>query len=1037
MSVLADFLQAQRDAIIQRFTARGQTALVPGPLTASDFINHLPGLLDELAQALREGGPPSERVFSRSGTAEEHGRQRLRLGFDLLTLVREYGLLRDCIFEGLEAAGLTPPLHELRFLSVSLSAATADSASQYAKAHQEALDAERRHLLGLFQQAPGFLCFLRGPQLVFDLANAAYFQLVGHRDILGRPLREALPELEGQGYPELLERVYRTGEPFVGHGMKVSLQREPGAERSEAWVDFVYQPIRGPDGRVTGILAQGQDVTEVKRQQALREEAEAALRASEERYRMLFASIDDGFCLMQLLFDEAGEPVDYRFLETNAAFEGQTGLKGAVGRTARALVPDLDASWFRLYGGVALSGKPVRFENHAPAMGRWFEVFASRVGAPELRQVALVFKDITERKRIEAERAGLLAREQAARADAVAERQKLHDLFEQAPVAICIHEGPGHRYTFANSAYRAIVGGRDVVGKTLLEALPELEGQGFDALLDQVVETGLPAYGDERPATLNREGRTETGWFNFIFSPKRNAAGQVDGVMQCAFEVTQQVRSRQQVEALAEQLRQGEEHLRRVVDVTQVGTWEVELATRQVAADARLRELFGVAPDAPFSLDEGLARIHAEDRPRVARAIADALAGGNGGHYRVEYRTGPFPDGRVRWVEARGQVSFGPEGQPVRFLGTGLDITARKSAELAQQALLEGLGAQPFLGVALYRGPRRIIELANPLFRQVVGSGRDILGRPLDEALPELAEQGFAELLDRVLRTGEPFIGRGLPATFEQRPGERRQEFFFDFVYHPVRGWDGHDAVLVLFQDVTHAVRARQFEQQLIGIVSHDLRSPLQAILLGTASLLRREELDERTTKAVARVRVAAERASRMVTDLLDFTQARLGGGIPLVARPTDLHAVIRETVEEVQANHPERELRVESQGEGRGTWDADRLAQVVQNLVSNAVKYSPPGTLVTVRSSGDADSVELQVHNAGTPIAPEALKRLFQPLQRATDVADSTGRSVGLGLYIVAEVVRAHRGRVAVTSTDAGGTTFTVSLPRGTSTAG
>jgi PAS domain S-box-containing protein len=289
------------------------------------------------------------------------------------------------------------------------------------------LDAERRDLLSLFEQAPGFVAFLRGPKLVFELANAAYFQLVGHRDILGKSVREALPEVEGQGYFELIESAYATGEPFLGRGMRVRLQREPGAPLTEAYVDLIYQPIRGVDGAVRGILAQGQDVTEVKHQEAERQRVEEALRASEERYRSLFESIDDGFCLMQMMVDEHGETFDYRFLEANAAFEGQTGLVGAVGKTARELVPNLDPSWFRLYGHVAATGEPARFENHAEAMNRWFDVYANRVGRPALRQVALVFKDVTTRKRFELERERLLASEGAARRAAEAASQLKDD----------------------------------------------------------------------------------------------------------------------------------------------------------------------------------------------------------------------------------------------------------------------------------------------------------------------------------------------------------------------------------------------------------------------------------------------------------------------------------------------------------------------------------------------------------------------------------------------------------------------------------
>ncbi|MFL5353705.1 response regulator [Archangium sp.] len=129
------------------------------------------------------------------------------------------------------------------------------------------LDAERRHLRRLFEQAPGFVAFLRGPEHVFELANPAYYQLVGHRDILGRPLPEAIPEVRDQGFIELLDRVFTSGEPVVGRGERLFLQRQPGAPLSEVYVDFVYQPVFETDGTVSGIFAQGHDITEQKRAQ--------------------------------------------------------------------------------------------------------------------------------------------------------------------------------------------------------------------------------------------------------------------------------------------------------------------------------------------------------------------------------------------------------------------------------------------------------------------------------------------------------------------------------------------------------------------------------------------------------------------------------------------------------------------------------------------------------------------------------------------------------------------------------------------------
>jgi PAS domain S-box-containing protein len=128
----------------------------------------------------------------------------------------------------------------------------------------------------------------------------------------------------------------------------------------------------------------------------------ARLRTSEAKYRTLFNSIDQGFCVIEMLFDERDRPVDYRFLEVNATFEQQTGLTNVVGKWVSELVPDLEAYWFEMYGKVAWSGEPVRFENHAHQMGRSFDVYAFRIGEPTQRQVALLFKDITARKEVEA-----------------------------------------------------------------------------------------------------------------------------------------------------------------------------------------------------------------------------------------------------------------------------------------------------------------------------------------------------------------------------------------------------------------------------------------------------------------------------------------------------------------------------------------------------------------------------------------------------------------------------------------------------------
>ncbi|HEU4407874.1 MAG TPA: PAS domain-containing protein, partial [Polyangiaceae bacterium] len=151
------------------------------------------------------------------------------------------------------------------------------------------LEAERRHLRRLFEQAPGFVCFLRGPEHVLELCNQAYDQLIGHRALLDRPLRHSMPEIVGQGYFQLLDKVFTTGQPYVGRGLPVHLQRQADSTLEERYVDFVYQPIFDPEGKVTGIFVLGNDITVQKRQevekaallkreQAARAEAEHANR---------------------------------------------------------------------------------------------------------------------------------------------------------------------------------------------------------------------------------------------------------------------------------------------------------------------------------------------------------------------------------------------------------------------------------------------------------------------------------------------------------------------------------------------------------------------------------------------------------------------------------------------------------------------------------------------------------------------------------------------------------------------------------------
>ena len=242
---------------------------------------------------------------------------------------------------------------------------------------------------------------------------------------------------------------------------------------------------------------------------------------------------------------------------------------------------------------------------------------------------------------------------------------------------------------------------------------------------------------------------------------------------------------------------------------------------------------------------------------------------------------------------------------------------------------------------------------------------------------------------------------------------------------------------VVVFRDASagrraalEAARRADFEEKLIGIVSHDLRNPLGTIALGVGAL-KQAALDERCEKIVQRIGSSAQNATRLVNDLLDFTQARLGSGIPVRRALADLRQIAQRVLDEVQPSHPGRELRLLASGDVEGLWDAERIAQALLNLVSNALKYGAPDSAVSLQVTGEAEWVKVAVHNTGAPIEPTLLPVVFEPLRRGAGHQDSYSRSDGLGLYIVKHIVEAHHGQIAAASTATAGTTFTMRLPR------
>ncbi|MBA3456379.1 MAG: HAMP domain-containing histidine kinase [Deltaproteobacteria bacterium] len=272
---------------------------------------------------------------------------------------------------------------------------------------------------------------------------------------------------------------------------------------------------------------------------------------------------------------------------------------------------------------------------------------------------------------------------------------------------------------------------------------------------------------------------------------------------------------------------------------------------------------------------------------------------------------------------------------------------------------------------------------------------------------------------------------RALRASVLRLFAEEQTEFGRDNLEDVTRFNEAIDQALAESM-ATYAAGVDRSKDLFLGVLGHDLRNPLGAIMMATTVMLTQEGAAWAHAKTAGRILTSATRMEEMIGDLLDFTRTRLGGGIPVVPEKMDLEELCQQTVDEIVAFHPRRVVRIDAGGQLHGMWDRGRIGQVLSNLIGNAHQHGSRSAPVDVVLRGEADRVVLTVHNQGTVIDPDHLGDIFDPFRKALGdraVPKATG-SIGLGLYIVRAIVAAHDGTIAVESMESG-TTFKVTLPR------
>ncbi len=419
-------------------------------------------------------------------------------------------------------------------------------------------------------------------------------------------------------------------------------------------------------------------------------------------------------------------------------------------------------------------------------------------------------------------------------------------------------------------------------------------------------------------------------------------------------------------------------------------------------------------------------------------------------------------DGEYRWFLSRAQPIRDADGNVVRWFGTSTDINELREAQVARdRALAEAKAERARLyevfmqapaAITVLEGPDHIYTVANSFYSELVGK-KDLIGKSVHEVFPDLSDQGYFGLLDRVYASGEVYSARERPIPLDRDGDGVPEECYVDFVYQPLKDVSGTTfGVLVHAVDVTaqvsarreiaaaraEAERANKAKSEFLAAMSHDLRTPLNAIA-GFAELAADGvygPINDGQRDAMARIRRAGNHLLTLINDILNFAKIEAGrvqlqiSDLPVSETLSAAAAMI-----ELQAAKKGLSLVVNAGPDGaRVRADRERMVQIFTNLLTNAVKFTAIGS-ITVDWSTDDSNVRIDVIDTGRGIPADRLASVFEPFVQVGRSAEEQQQGVGLGLATSRELARAMGGDLTVTSEVGRGSTFTLKLPRATET--
>lgn len=878
--------------------------------------------------------------------------------------------------------------------------AVAMDVTEQVTGHFELEQSEQR-VRALVESAPFPIGVLEGAEMKIILANQSILSIWGKgNNVIGKSYKEILPELENQEIFDQLDSVYQSGIPFHAKNQRVDIMTN--GELKPYYFNYNFTPLFDSEGKVYGVMNTAADVTDLNI-------AHIKLEESEKRFRNIVEQAPLGIAIFRgphFLVEMANES----YLELVDKKEGDF-----TGKPLFEVLPEIKEFIGSILNNVYYKG--------IPFYGTEFEVILDRHGKKESAYFNFVYHPLKDN---DGSISGIIVvtsevTESVKAKHALAESEKqFRNLVMQSPIPMCIFRGEDYVIDLANNEmlnkiWRKKSG--DVLGKKALDVFPELKRQKYARLLRRVRSTGKPYHESESVALIRGDNGMQKFYLDFEFAPLFDIDNSVSSIFITINNVTEKVEARLKVE-------DAEERLRLAVEAAELGTFEVEIKTDKLIYSPRLAEIFGRGLSTDLDHNQVRDLVHKEDLGIVKAAFEKALENGN---YFYEVRI-VTPGDTIKWIRTQGKLFYDEENKPGRLIGTVTDITAavqyrsqleenEKKFRLLAESLPEFIWTSDKNGTPNY--------FNDALYRYSGITKDEKVDHWLDIIHPEEIEEN-RRLWAESIETGNDF-------TFEHRFRRSDGEYRWQLSRAtPQRDNAGNIQMWVGSSTDIHELKKQEEDRDFfIGTASHELKTPITSVKAYIQLLISMYagHKDPFLENALATVDRQILKLTNLISGMLDISKIK-SGSFFLHKEDFNINTLIAEVIEEITHVTPKYQIHFSKGADINFYGDRERIGQVISNLLTNAIKYSPDITPINVSSVIDNNEIVVSVEDSGIGINKTDQEKIFSRFYRVEGKNEKTYPGFGIGLFICQDIIQRHNGKIGVKSEPRKGSVFSFRLP-------